>query len=119
LGGIELGETMPEEEQILEERRRQIGEEITGITTMMRGTFNEFYCPEQKLKDGSVVKHGPFYNITTKGVGGKTISKSVKKGDVARMRHEVESYCRFRKLAGEYVEVCEQLSEKAAERAKG
>jgi hypothetical protein len=89
-------------------RREQICEEIAGITTMRRGNFNEFYY-EQKRKDGTTARRGPFYNVTFKGEKGKTISKSVPKKEADRIRREVENYHKFRKLADEYVDVCEML----------
>ena len=45
---------------------------------MQLGNFNEFYY-DQKLKDGTTAKRGPFYNFTIKEKDGKTISKSVPK----------------------------------------
>jgi hypothetical protein len=91
------------------ERRIQICNEIAEITTMRRGNFNEFYY-DQKLKDGTAARRGPFYNITLKGGNGKTVSKSVKKNDVDKVRAEVENYRRFRDLTEEYIDVCEKIA---------
>jgi hypothetical protein len=91
------------------DRRIQLCEEIADITAMRRGSFNEFYY-EQKLKDGTIARRGPFYNVTTKGEKGKTISKSVSKKDAVKVRREVENYRKFRELADEYASVCEMLA---------
>ena len=93
----------------LANRRVQICNEIAEIESMRRGNLNEFYY-EQQLKNGAVAKRGPFYNITMKGANGKTVSKSVSKNDVDRIRGEVDNYRRFRELSDEYVDVCEKIS---------
>jgi hypothetical protein len=103
------GADMPKRTPSPDRRRMQISEEIGSITTMQRGSLNEFYY-EQTLKDGTKVKRGPFYNVTTKDGKGKTVSKAVSKSDVADVRREVENYRRFKMLADEYVKVCELLS---------
>ena len=90
-------------------RRVQICNEIFEIESMRRGNLNEFYY-DQKLKNGTVAKRGPFYNITMKGVNGKTVSKSVSKKDVDKIRSEVDNYRRFRELTNEYVDICEEIS---------
>ena len=90
-------------------RRMQICNEIAEIESMRRGNLNEFYY-EQTLKNGTVAKRGPFYNITVKGANGKTKSKSVSKKDVDKVRGEVDNYRKFRELSDEYVDVCEKIS---------
>jgi len=93
----------------LSRRRVQICNEISDIKSMRRGSLNEFYY-EQKLKNGTMAKRGPFYNITMKGANGKTVSKSVSKTDVDRIRAEVDNYRKFRELSDEYVDICEKIS---------
>ena len=90
------------------ERRINICNEISEIETMRRGTLNEFYY-NSTLKDGTVKKRGPFYNITYSG-NRKTVSKSVPKKDVERMKEETDNYKRFRELSDEYVDVCETIA---------
>jgi hypothetical protein len=92
----------------LHERRAEIRKAIASIETMKSGTLGEFYY-EQKRKDGTVAKRGPFYNITKKGKGGKTVTKSVPKQEVEATRREIENHRRFRELADEYAEVCENI----------
>ena len=91
------------------ERRVQICNHIAGITTMRRGTLNEIYR-QQTLKDGTIAKRGPFYNITTKAEKGKTVTTAVPKKDLGKVKQEVENYKQFRALSEEYIEVCEKIS---------
>ena len=93
----------------LNERRQQIVEEIASITTMRRGSFCEWGY-HGTLKDGTVWRRGPFYKITLKDKAGKTVSLAVPKDQKEHMRAEVARYQRFRKLADEYAEVCEQIA---------
>jgi hypothetical protein len=93
----------------LQEKRSRIIREISEIETMRKGCLNAKYNNVRK-KDGTVAKSGPFYTLTSKGEGNKTVSESVPSGDVDRMRREVDNHRRFRELAKEYVEVCEELS---------
>lgn len=52
----------------LEIKHREIVEEMAAITRMRRSTVNEQYF-EVRQKDGSVVRHGPYflYSRTEKG----------------------------------------------------
>ncbi|MDR0882451.1 MAG: hypothetical protein LBP55_07900 [Candidatus Adiutrix sp.] len=92
----------------LQIRREEICSEIRTIDTMCKGTFNEIYY-NSTLKDGSVRKRGPFYNLTMKEKG-KTVSRAVPKAEVEKTRQEVANYQLFRRLSDEYIEVCEQIS---------
>jgi hypothetical protein len=65
---------------------------------------------KQTLKDGTVRQRGPFFKITSKDGMNKTVSLTVPKDKKEYMRAEVENYQRFRKLADEYADVCEQIS---------
>lgn len=91
------------------ERRVQLCNSIAGITSMRRGTLNEVYR-HQKLKDGTIAKRGPFYNITTKAEKNKTVTTAIPKSDLEKVRQEVENYKTFRALSEEYIEVCEKIS---------
>ena len=93
----------------LHKRRREICDAITEIETMRRGSFNEFYY-NQKRKDGTVARRGPFYNITFGGKGNKTETRSVPKEDVERVQQEVNNYHLFRSLTDEYIDICESIS---------
>ena len=93
----------------LMERRIQICDHIAEIISMRRGTLNEIYR-DQTLKDGTIAKRGPFYNITTKAEKGKTVTTAVPKKDLEKVRKEVENYKQFRALSDEYIEICEKIS---------
>jgi hypothetical protein len=76
---------------------------------MRRGSFGE-WCYHQTLKDGTVRYYGPFYKITRKDKANKTVSVTVPQEKKEQMQADVAQYQRFRKLADEYAEVCEQIS---------
>jgi hypothetical protein len=90
-------------------RRSEILDRINRITRMRKGVLNTKY-QEVKHKNGDVAVKGPYYVLTKKGPGGKTISQSVPAKDAPRIREEVDNYKMFRELADEYVDVCEQIT---------
>jgi hypothetical protein len=94
----------------VDRRRHEILAEISEISTMRRGSFNEFYY-DQKLKDGAKARRGPYYNLTTKDDGGKTRTIAVPKDNLDKVRREVDSYRRFKELSDEYIDVCEALAD--------
>lgn len=93
----------------LSAKRSKIASEINAIKSMRKGTLSSQF---QKVshKDGSVVEKGPYYVLTKKAPGGRTISKSISAQDVPRIQKEVDNYKRFRELSDEYVDVCEKIS---------
>jgi len=93
----------------LSERRIKICNEISEIETMRRGTLNEFFY-NSTLKDGTVKRRGPFYNITYSSKAKTTVSKSVPKKDIEQIREDTENYKKFRELTDEYAEVCEMIA---------
>lgn len=93
----------------LERQKERILDEIAAIKSMRRGTLNEVYR-KQELRSGEVARRGPFYNITTKAKGNKTVTTAVPKNDLARVQKDVESYRRFRVLCEEYACACESVS---------
>lgn len=90
-------------------RRCEIVEEISGIQRMRKGVLNATY---QKVahKNGEVAVKGPYYVLSRKGAGGKTVSRSVPAAEAPRVQQEVDNYKRFRKLSDEFVEICEKVS---------
>ena len=90
-------------------RRSEIVEEISKIRSMRKGVLN---AKHQKVlhKNGEVVIKGPYYVLTKKCSGGKTVSQSVSAIDAPRVQEEVDNYKRFRQLSDEYVDVCEKMS---------
>jgi len=100
---------MPEIYQ-LATRRQEIVEEIDTIKSMRKGTLNTRYNKVTNKK-GEEVLNGPYYVLTKKGVGNKTISEPIPATVAPRVQEEVENYKRFKQLADEYMEVCEKLSQ--------
>jgi hypothetical protein len=93
----------------LNTKRKNIARKIEGITSMRKGTLNSMY---QKVthKNGETVMKGPYYVLTRKESGGKTITKSIPVKDVPNIQQEVDNYKEFRRLTDEYVEICEKIS---------
>jgi hypothetical protein len=90
-------------------RREGIIGEIADIKSMRKGVLNTKY-QKVKHKNGEVVEKGPYYEVTKKGAGGKTIAQSISAKDAERIKAEVDNSKRFRQLSDEYVEVCERMS---------
>ena len=90
-------------------RRMEIIGEMACIKSMRKGVLNTKY-QKVKHKNGEVVKRGPYYELTKKGAGGKTIAQSVPAKDAEYIKTEVDNYKRFRVLSDEYIDVCEQMS---------
>ena len=93
----------------LAERRREIVTEIDGIERMRKGSLNAQY-QQVKHKNGDVVEKGPYYVLTRKTAGGRTVSTSISAREAPRIQSEVDNYKRFRDLSDEYVDVCEKIS---------
>ena len=90
-------------------RRSEIVEQMSGIKSMRKGVLNAKF-QTIKYKNGAEAVKGPYYVLTKKAPGGKTISQSVSAADAPHVQEEVDNYKMFRELADEYVEVCEQIS---------
>jgi hypothetical protein len=93
----------------LSARHDEIITEMSEIQTMRKGTLNATWRTVTH-KDGEVVTKGPYYVLTNKVHGGKTQTRSVPAHEVDRVRDEVGNYRRFRRLADEYVDVCEGMT---------
>jgi hypothetical protein len=93
----------------LASRRTEIINEISEIRSMRKGVLNTKF---QRVthKNGETVEKGPYYELTKKGAGGKTIAQSVPIKDAGYVQAEVDNYKRFRQLSDEYIDVCEQIS---------
>jgi hypothetical protein len=99
-------------------RRCEIVEEIDMIKSMRKGTLNERYNRVTNKK-GEEVLNGPYYVLTKKGTGNKTVSEPIPATDAPRVKEEVDNYKRFRQLADEYMDVCERLSQFATAEDEG
>ena len=93
----------------LERKRQEILEEMATITRMRRGTVNEQHF-EVRQRDGSVVRHGPYflYSRTEKG---RSFSKRIGAEEVQRYREETQQCRRFKELSNRCVLICEELAE--------
>jgi hypothetical protein len=94
--------------QLIAQRKEIVGK-ISEIKSMRKGVLNAKY---QKVahKNGEIAVKGPYYLLTKKAPGGKTISEAIPAKDATRIQEEVDNYKRFRQLSDEYVEVCEKIS---------
>jgi chorismate mutase len=90
-------------------RRSEIVGEIGEIKSMRKGTLNAKYQNVQH-KGGEVVVKGPYYALTKKAPGGKTVYQSIPAENAPQIQNEVDNYKRFRQLSDEYVDVCEKIS---------
>ena len=89
-------------------RRQEIIQEISSITTMQKGTLNEqFLKVPQKHKEP--VLRGPYY-VLTKKENNKTVSKRIKLADYEQIKDDVDNYKRFMQLANEYVKIAEEMT---------
>jgi hypothetical protein len=93
----------------LSAKRKKLLAEIDGIHSMRKGVLNATY-QNVPHKNGEVVKKGPYYILSKKSPGGKTVSQSIPLSDVPRIEQEVANYKRFRQLTDEYARVCESIS---------
>jgi hypothetical protein len=86
-----------------------VAKAIGEIHSMRKGSLNS--CQQKVVhKDGEVVMKGPYYVLTKKNPGGKTLTQSIPASDVPRIRQEVENYRKFRHLTDEYIDVCESIA---------
>jgi hypothetical protein len=102
-------EVTMDQRDTLEAERLGIMERMAAITRMRRGTVNEQYF-EVRQKDGSVVRHGPYflYSRTEKG---KSFSRRITGEEVERFKAETGNCRRFKELSNRCVMICEELAE--------
>jgi hypothetical protein len=104
IGGIFMSNIL----QLLTRRKEIIGE-MNEIKTMRKGVLITKH-QKVKHKNGNVVVKGPYYELTKKGPGGKTIAQSIPVKDAGHIQSEVDNYKNFRQLSDEYVDICEKIS---------
>jgi hypothetical protein len=91
-------------------RRQEIIGEFNEITSMRKGTLSTRFNKVVNKK-GEEVLNGPYYVLTKKGEGNKTISEPITAADAPHIQSEVDNYKRFKQLSDEYMDVCEMLSQ--------
>lgn len=99
-------------------RRQEIVIEIDSIKSMKKGTLNTKYNKVIN-KNGDEILNGPYYVLTKKGIGNKTVSETITAADASRVQEEVDNYKRFRQLTDEYMDICEELSQFADSEDEG
>jgi hypothetical protein len=99
---------MPTKKQ-LNNKRLKIIDKISRIETMRKGSLNEKYNRTLNKKGEESIT-GPYYVLTSKGPGNKTVSISIPSTVASRVHQEVNNYREFRRLTDEYIEVCENIA---------
>jgi hypothetical protein len=94
----------------IEQRRQQLLTAITEIGEMRPGSLVQRHrrCGKVNCHCAESGDAGHSDWILTRGVGGKTMTKSIPVEAVERTQAQIREYRRFREMVGEFVEVCEQ-----------
>lgn len=91
----------------LQQRREQILQEMGAIDRVCRGHLSEQFFKSKQA--GKTVRRGPYY-VLQRWFGGKNLCERVAADRLEPIRQGVEGYKRFRRLADEFVDVCEQIT---------
>jgi transposase len=91
----------------LHQRREQILQEMGAIDQLCRGHLSEQFFKSKQ--GGRTVRRGPYY-VLQRWFGGKNLCERVPADLVEPIRKGVQGYKRFRQLADEFVDVCEQIT---------
>lgn len=105
-----MGEKLRE----LEERRKHVGERLTGIGDMRQGSVYERYSKCGKAGCRCAVEekylHGPKVTLT-KTAGGKTVLRTIPKAAVESTKAQIERFQQFRRVSQEFLAVNEEICE--------
>ena len=99
-----------------EAERLAILHQMGSITRMRRGTVN-VQTFTKHLKDGSVVTQGPYY-LYSRTEKRCSYSQRIPAEAVAQYRRETENCRRFKRLAQQYILLCEGLTDQGVEGKK-
>jgi len=91
----------------LQLRREQILQEMGEIDQICRGHLSEQYFKSKQ--GGKTVRRGPYY-VLQRWFKGKNLCERVSAEQLEPVRQGVDGYKRFRQLADEFVDVCEQIT---------
>jgi hypothetical protein len=91
----------------LQERREQILQAMGAIDRVCRGHLSEQFFKSRQ--GGKTVRRGPYY-VLQRWFRGKNLCERVAVDQLEPIRRGVEGYQRFRQLADEFVDVCEQIT---------
>lgn len=101
----------------LEQRRRELLQEMESIRAMRRGTVAEQFLKGQVKGKKEPVERGPYFVFVRK-VDGKSQSQRLRSPEeVQRTRQEVCNYRRFEQLVKEFAELTERLGELDSEQS--
>ena len=91
----------------LQHRREQILQEMADIDQLCRGHLSQQFF--QSKQAGKTIRRGPYY-VLQRWFRGKNLCERVAADQLEPIRKGVEGYKRFRQLAEEFVDVCEQIT---------
>ena len=91
----------------LQQRREQILQEMGAIDRVCRGHLSEQFF--KATRGGKTVRRGPYY-VLQRWFRGKNLCERVAADQLEPIRQGVEGYKRFRRLADEFVDACEQIT---------
>ena len=91
----------------LHQRREQILQQMGGIDRLCRGHLSQQFFKSKR--GGQTVRQGPYF-VLQRWFRGKNLCERIAGEQVGPVRQGVEGYKRFRKLADEFVDVCEQIT---------
>lgn len=98
----------------LEEKRKRVKEQLTGVSDMRQGTVSERYlkCGKAECRCGKeeAYAHGPYFSLT-KAVKGKTVTRSIPKPAVELTKAQIAEFREFRRLSQEFLAVNEEICE--------
>ena len=92
----------------LQLRREQILQEMGEIDRICRGHLSEQFFKAKQ--GGKTVRRGPYY-VLQRWLKGKNLCERINADQVEPVRQGVDGYKRFRQLADEFVDVCEQITQ--------
>jgi len=91
----------------LQQRREEILQEMGAIDRVCRGHLSEQFFKSKQ--GGKTVRRGPYF-VLQRWFQGKNLCERVAADQIEPIRRGVEGYKHFRKLADEFVDVCEQIT---------
>jgi hypothetical protein len=91
----------------LQQRREQILQAMGAIDRVCRGHLSEQFFKSKP--GGKTLRRGPYY-VLQRWFRGKNLCERIPADQLEPIRQGVAGYQRFRRLADEFVDVCEQIT---------
>ncbi len=106
----------------IEKKIEKIKHELLALGAMRSGSLSSQYASCQKpgcayMDPVTPKKHGPFYQLSY-SFAGKSTTRFVRPGYVAKIKKELATYKRFRKLTQDWVSLSITLSQMKLEEAR-